>query len=383
MTNSRSIPSLDGLRAFSIALVIAGHSLAYLHGDASRFPFAELSELGKSGVDVFFVISGFLITSILVREYDREGSIHLGRFYFRRFFRIFPPFYVFLATIGILSLLGFVSQSPRELLIAGTYSWNYLKHGESWLLGHTWSLSLEEQFYLLWPPCLFFLGKRRSTHVACALIALSPLIRILSYFAVPAMRGNEGMMLHTRLDILMFGCAMALLWKEPRFHSLAGRLLQPGIFAFAVLYIVLLSPCLSVLLAAPYDWTVGYTIRGALISVVLLYVVKMPQSLPGTILNQAAIAHIGVISYSLYLWQQLFTGPSAFLPPLNLVAVLACAEASHWFVERPSFWLRDRIAAVFSQSKSQQTRPDLFDRPQSSAEPSAVAPPLHHHSVTR
>jgi peptidoglycan/LPS O-acetylase OafA/YrhL len=368
MTANRSIPSLDGLRAGSIALVIVGHSLAYLHGDPVRFPFTQLSELGKSGVDVFFVISGFLITHILLREQQSTGTIRLRSFYFRRFFRIFPPFYAYLLVVAVLSFLGIFPQEARDLVSAGTYTWNYASHSGSWMLGHTWSLSLEEQFYLLWPPCLVLLGKKRSTWLALGLIAVSPGIRVLSYIVAPSLRGNEATLLHTRLDIIMFGCAMALLWDEPRFQNLARRLLlRPWFFVFAIAYIVVISPCLSTAFAAPYDWTLGYTLRGVLVSFVLLYVVKQPDSKPGLVLNLPGVRHVGVISYSLYLWQQMFTGPNAFLAPLNLIAVLACAEASYRLIEIPSFRLRDQIGKTFfaSTAANRPVAPQPSDRQES------------------
>lgn len=335
----RPIPSLDGLRAASVALVILAHHTTNLPS------LAALDWVGYSGVDVFFVISGFLITYLLLKENEAAGAISLKNFYFRRFFRIFPPFYVYLAVIGILWATGVFPQTARNFISAATYTWNYQHHsGDSWLLGHTWSLSIEEQFYLLWPPCLVLLGRKRSTYLAIGVILFSPATRGLTYFMAPSLRGAEGMMLHTRLDILMFGCAMALLWKDAHFNAFADRLLHPGLFAFSVFYIVVLAPLLSSRFQARYDWTVGYTIRGFLISIVLLYVVRKPASLPGRFLNLGPIAHVGVVSYSLYLWQQMFSGPNAFLFPLDALAALACAELSFWLIERPSLRLRDSLA---------------------------------------
>jgi peptidoglycan/LPS O-acetylase OafA/YrhL len=167
--------------------------------------------------------------------------------------------------------------------------------------------------------------------------------RGLTYMLASSLRGNEGIMLHTRLDTIMFGCAMALLWKETRFNRLVEKLLHPALFAFSLFYISILAPCLSARFDARYDWTIGYTLRGLLISIVLLYVVRKPISFPGHVLNLGPIRHIGIISYSLYLWQQMFTGPHSPRFPLNLVAVLACAELSYWLVERPALRLRVEI----------------------------------------
>jgi peptidoglycan/LPS O-acetylase OafA/YrhL len=294
-------------------------------------------------VDVFFVISGFLITYLLLKEYEATGTIRLKIFYLRRCFRIFPPFYAYLAVVGILWITRLDPQNGRNFISAATYTWDYQAHAEGYLLAHTWSLSLEEQFYLLWPPCLALLGKKKSTHLALGVILLSPVSRGLTYLLAPSLRGNEGIMLHTRLDTIMFGCTMALLWKTPRFNDLVEKLLHPALFAFSTLYIVILSPCLSARFDARYDWTIGYTLRGLLISIVLLYVVRKPISFPGRVLNLGAIRHIGIISYGLYLWQQMFTGPHSRLFPLNFVAILACAELSYWLMERPAFRLRDQI----------------------------------------
>jgi peptidoglycan/LPS O-acetylase OafA/YrhL len=340
---SRPIPSLDGLRAGSAAIVILAHALAYLPGRPERFPSVELSWLGQSGVDVFFVISGFLITYLLLKENETTGTIRLKNFYFRRFFRIFPPFYAYLAVVGILWVTGLVPQNARNFISAATYTWNYQPHVAGYFLAHTWSLSLEEQFYLLWPPCLVLFGKEKSTYLSLGIILLSPVSRALTYLLAPSLRGNEGIMLHTRLDTIMFGCAMALLWKDPRFNRLVERLLHPLLFAFSVFYIVVLAPCLSARFDARYDWTIGYTLRGLLISIVLLYVVRKPISRPGRLLNLGSIRHIGIISYSLYIWQQMFTGPHSFLFPLNLIAIAVCAELSYWLIERPAFRLRDAI----------------------------------------
>jgi peptidoglycan/LPS O-acetylase OafA/YrhL len=342
-STTRSIPSLDGLRAASVAVVIVGHSLAYLHGEANRFPYLQLSELGQSGVDVFFVISGFLITYLLLKENDATGTISLRNFYFRRFFRIFPPFYAYLAVVGILWVAGVARQDVRAFLSAATYTWNYAPHATSWLLAHTWSLSLEEQFYVLWPPCLVLLGRKKSVYAALSVVVLSPAIRLLSYVVLPSMRGQEWVMLHTRLDTIMFGCAMALLWNDERFQRAVERVLHPGVLALAGAYTLAASPFLTARFQAWYEWPVGYTLRALLISIVFLYVVKKPTSALGRALNYGMVRHFGVISYSLYLWQQMFTGSKAHFP-LNLLAILACAELSYWVVERPSFRLRDWLA---------------------------------------
>ena len=181
---SRNIPSLDGLRAVSVLMVIAAH----MNGSLARLipfvPFWIYLGWGALGVQTFFVISGFLITHLLLKELNASGTISLKHFYFRRALRIFPPFYVYMAVALALTLAGWAAGNLRAFLVAGTYTWNYLGGGSE-LLEHTWSLSLEEQFYLLWPAALLFLGTRKSIKLAVWVILLSPLSRIVTYYLAP------------------------------------------------------------------------------------------------------------------------------------------------------------------------------------------------------
>ena len=159
---------MDGLRAISVLMVILGHSV--WPGRTGKF-FASIRQ-GSLGVAIFFVISGFLITHLLLKELNRTETISLKRFYVHRAFRILPPFYVFLAVVGVRSLLHIEPVSLSNFACAGLYVWNYNLHFSDWILGHLWSLSLEEQFYLLWPLCLVFFSKRSCLRIACVLIAL-------------------------------------------------------------------------------------------------------------------------------------------------------------------------------------------------------------------
>lgn len=342
MSSTRGIPSLDGLRAISVALVITAHLFGPMHLFRD-FRGSEMTLLGQHGVDVFFVISGFLITYLLLKELDAAGDISLKRFYLRRFFRIFPAFYAFLGVLGLLWIAKLLPISGNNYLYAATYTYNYCRQTGYWLLGHCWSLSLEEQFYLLWPPCLLLLGRKRSLYLAIAIIVFSPASRFISYFLLPAFRESEGIMLHTRLDTIMFGCLLALLYDHREFNRVVERWVRPSLVACCAFFFLVVSPFAEAQFKARYAWTLGYSLRAVCASVILIYVVRNPASFSGRFLNMAVMRHIGVISYGLYLWQQLFTGPRAFWFPLNLVLVLACAEVSFLLIERPAFRLRDSI----------------------------------------
>ena len=161
---SRRIPSLDGLRAIAIGLVVFGH----LCGTSNFFPrstFAPLGDFGVFGVRVFFVISGFLITFLMLDEIEATGTVSLKRFYLRRSLRIFPASYVFILFVFLSSRLGWPTLLPGDLFHAVTYTVNYDKH-TSWEVGHLWSLSVEEQFYCWWPAAMRVLGSRRSLKLA-------------------------------------------------------------------------------------------------------------------------------------------------------------------------------------------------------------------------
>src|SRR5262249_7861489 len=149
-----------------------------------NFPLSEAVGnfwgLGEFGVRVFFVISGFLITGLLMQELARDGRIRLARFYLRRTLRIFPPYYTLLVTLGLASAAGAVTLASHDLTHAATYTSNYYL-GRSWFMGHTWSLSVEEQFYLLWPAVFLIAGPRRGFFIAAAVVVLTPFIRVAEW----------------------------------------------------------------------------------------------------------------------------------------------------------------------------------------------------------
>jgi peptidoglycan/LPS O-acetylase OafA/YrhL len=165
-----------------VSLVVASHLL--WHPDFASFQpiYAKwFAPLGHLGVRVFFVISGFLITGLLLRELEATSQIALGKFYFRRVLRIFPRLLLLPAPrFGRAGV--WVGQS--DPLSAATYTVNYLPQA-SWYIGHAWSLSVEEQFYLLWPAVLVALGRRRGLGVALTVVMLCPLIRLSVWYLWP------------------------------------------------------------------------------------------------------------------------------------------------------------------------------------------------------
>jgi peptidoglycan/LPS O-acetylase OafA/YrhL len=329
----------------SITFVIIGHMFidSFQNGPPATKAVLLMSGNGELGVTIFFGISGFLITSLLTFEYSRSGKIDLFDFYIRRSFRIFPAFYCYLLAVLGLGLLGIVEISPKTWMSAAIYLRNYWPPFEGsggYLSAHAWSLAVEEQFYLFWPACFALLGRRRAAWFAVVLIALFPASRLMSYAFLPGLRTDLGYMTHTRGDALMVGCVAALLIDNPRFRRILDGAFARRLPLLAIPFLLLGSPLLHKRFGGVYMLPVGYSIEAVAIILTLLWLVERPGTPMGRLLNTKVVAHLGIISYSLYLWQQLFTrGHHWWSVPATVLA----AEASFWLVERPFLRLRDRF----------------------------------------
>jgi peptidoglycan/LPS O-acetylase OafA/YrhL len=339
MSRDRSIPSLDGLRALAVMSVIFSHSSSNLWVSLSWLKPIRNAGLG---VTCFFVISGLLITKLILNELDITGTISIRSFYARRFFRIFPPFYVYLLVVGLLALFHVVPCDLKSFVYAAVYVRNYAPHPFVLLLGHTWSLSLEEQFYLMWPAFLFFFSPRTCLKIAGVAILLSPLLRIATYALVPSMRDHINLMLHTRLDAIMVGAFISLAQHQKVFTRTLAFISKPACLIPAGAYFVA-QPFLDARYQGAFTLPFGFLLDALMCGVVILFATSAPRSVLGRMLNVAWLRHLGVISYGIYLWQQMFTAKYTILFPLNLVPILLCAEASYWLIEKPSLRLKNRL----------------------------------------
>ncbi len=155
------IDSLDGFRAVSILLVVFGHADKSWGMPAWLSVSLEFLVHQQAGVMIFFVISGFLITNLLLDEKRATGDVNIQRFYGRRLLRILPVNYLYIGFVFCLWTSDPHAFSGSAFLHALTYTFNFAAN-DSWLLGHLWSLSIEEQFYLLWPNVIFFPVQIRS-----------------------------------------------------------------------------------------------------------------------------------------------------------------------------------------------------------------------------
>lgn len=337
MTTKR-IPSLDGLRAISISLVILGHLVKWKH-----LSLDVVGNYGSLGVFVFFVLSGYLITNLLLREYERSSTVNLPDFYLRRTFRIFPAALVFLAVVIVL----YWHQMRWYHITAALLYVANMDLSRPWIFGHLWSLSIEEQFYLLWPFALKKWFRHRSTILLVALV-VTPVFRLGLY----ALRVRGGLLgsLPVFADQLAIGCLLAIfahkLPKVPGYAALAmlGAVIAipwfPAISAGRTLFMLfVLRPLLDVSVAG-----------------LVLHVIQVPYR----ILNWAPVARLGRISYSLYLWQELFCSNTALHWSFWVVLpALACACLSYYLVEQPMLQLRDKLTQHLRDRKCKVALPDV------------------------
>jgi peptidoglycan/LPS O-acetylase OafA/YrhL len=349
--------SLDGWRAISILLVLGAHCPRTAGYPKLLDPFFSFFD-GDLGVRCFFVISGFLITWLLIRERDRNGGISLKRFYIRRALRILPVYFGFMAVLGLLHAFTPFDQSRPAWVANMTFTTNFVQ--PSWPSGHLWSLSVEEQFYLLWPVLFaaFTLVNRPHTAVAllCAPLLIAPFWRVVTYKKFYPQSLNVLFMhfsFFNYFDCLAVGCLCAMVlrhWREPANAWLVGRAKW---VAFAGVTLVLL-PYLLHPLHLPGRIYAGSTatFQAAGFALLLLQSVTSAGQLWYAPLNWKWVAHIGVLSYSMYIWQQIFcTKPEVFGWPNFwwmsfpgwLLSVLIVAHLSYYLFERPLFQLRSRF----------------------------------------
>jgi peptidoglycan/LPS O-acetylase OafA/YrhL len=339
----RHLPALDGLRAVSVFLVIQ------YHFGWNRVP-------GDLGVSAFFVLSGFLITWLLLKEHARTGTVSLMGFYWRRTVRIFPAYYVFLAVSFLWDAHRGDPRSEPATVSALTYTLNYYNalHGHpSSSVAHAWSLAVEEQFYLLW-PALFLLamplgraGVARVLVLAIAAVAAWRSALYLSGIAGEAYAYNA---FDTRFDNLAVGCLLAvLLTHRPAARaasSIAGRWWGPLVTAALLV-------ASRTMLGDRYHYSVGFTVDAILVAVLIVQLLLVHSARAWRWLDHPTVRYLGLLSYPLYLYHGFGISVARRLPalpgPVGLAVACAAATAiaavSYHVVERPAMRLRSRVGA--------------------------------------
>ncbi|MDQ2867101.1 MAG: acyltransferase [Verrucomicrobiota bacterium] len=319
---------------------------------------------GDLGVRCFFLISGLLITWLLLREREERGTINLRHFYVRRALRILPAYYAFLLTIALLSLLTPFKQRPSAWITNFTFTTDFLVNGE-WTTGHLWSLAVEEQFYLLWPGLLLLSIAFDRKHKKQILIlifvtalTLAPVSRAISYVLRRDASGNpfaSAFSFFNYFDSIAIGCACAFVlihkaaWLQ-NLRSYAAHWTSAALSLIAIPYILG-----RLFIGGKIILPLGPSMEGVGLSVLVLQSIASPKKMPYGLLNFPLVRFVGVLSYSLYIWQMIFcTDPHAFGLsrawwlgfPAWLASAFVTACLSYFGFERPLLKLRRKFRDI-------------------------------------
>lgn len=340
------IPGLDFLRALAVFAVLVDHS--GLH--ASHFPYMLN---GAMGVQMFFVLSGFLITWLLLGETERKGRINFKAFYIRRFGRLMPVFYAYvLIGAGFLLLTG--KAIPWGALLSSlAYGLNYyqgLTGAQAHFLSHCWSLAVEEQFYFIWPVALGWM-LRAGVRLEKAIVAV--MLGVWVYRAGAQLLGLASdeylyRALEMRADHLLIGCLLAVLLKTPAcrawFEQVQARF--PWL-VFVLLAMLVVSGSYNGNL--DYRYALGYVIEPIITTLLLPLVIVSAQrgdGLFGRLCNASLVVKMGQASYGIYLFHQfLLYSISVRLTPwthspvisffLTVIVISVVAHLSYTYFEMP------------------------------------------------
>ena len=348
---------MDGWRALSIILVLGGHCKATIGFPAVlSAPFLWLFD-GGLGVRFFFVISGFLISWLMLVEFDHYGSVSLKAFYGRRALRILPVYFGFLLVVAVLQRLTAYSQSALAWFGNLTFTTNFIDC--PWTTEHLWSLSTEEQFYLLWPGlfvCFIAGAKKKNTLWMLLLpVGVAPVCRVMGYKSYPAFLYplTRHFSFFSYFDSLAVGCLAAITLARERgfiqkyFENRPLKTLYLGLLLVLVPYVLTRLRWIRQLMV-PFEPTSEAFGFGILLILSILH----SQWGAFRALNWKWVCRIGVLSYSIYIWQQIFCsdpavfgiGPVWWMAfPTWLIPVFALSFLSYYGFERPFLKLRARL----------------------------------------
>jgi peptidoglycan/LPS O-acetylase OafA/YrhL len=330
------IPTLDGLRAIAILLVIASHTEHFDRANAQT----RHGVPGLVGVLIFFALSGFLITSRLLLEFQATGEISLRDFYIRRAFRILPPSLLYLGITAILAATGIIACSTPAILSALFFYKNYVDYGDlQWRVAHFWSLSAEEHFYLVWPALLIASGIRKGWKVAAALAITVSIWRIFDdrFHIFPGFYQSSNRRTDQFADTLLWGCCLAFYWRIPTRPKLTNATATTlSIVCFAALLV-------PSFIGIPHVTFLLHFLPTLLLGSILI----APQAPIGRLLEIWPLRFIGKISYSLYLWQEMFLGGEQ--TPFQLfeasIFIFVAALLSYYLIEKPCIAYGKRFIA--------------------------------------
>jgi peptidoglycan/LPS O-acetylase OafA/YrhL len=344
-------PSINGLRAISILIMVFYHLVGMKYLSAETIipwlqPFTRIWSDGFMAVNVFFVISGYLITALLLNEEFQNKTISLRDFFIRRTLRIFPAYYFLLLVYAIFQFYQIIHINWGSWATAITYT-KYFNWKKDWFTSHAWTLGIEEHFYLLW-PLIFMRGNHFRKYATIVMIASVPAVRIL--MAIFEIRWLNDQMIFTRIDAIAIGCFFALyqgvILQTLSRHWTRHFYLSVGLLLALPYLPELFGKINLAFLFIPFGSTYG-TIANFAIATIMMYSVFGPQRIWFWFLNLRFMNYIGLLSYSIYLWQQFFIYKSdqwwnQF--PLNLLLILGCALFSYYAVEKPFLKLKSKFS---------------------------------------
>jgi len=339
----RQIPALDGVRMLAVLLVIFYH-----------FGFNGVP--GAHGVMMFFVLSGFLITWLLIEEQTTTGTVSLTAFYWRRTLRIFPAFYAFWFFVVIVGLLRNGTAPSAHAWSAFFYTSNYysaLNGHPVNAFSHTWSLGVEEQFYLLWP--FVFLrcrgDLRLMTRLLAAIIGVALVHRAMLMYVFAVDESYVYSAFDTRLDQLMVGALTAVLLKRRVLQAFWSRACAHVLAPVVTIALLSASIAYGVTSGGHYRYVLGFTVEPILFAVLLIQMVALSRSPMWSWMDSAPARYLGRISYPLYLYQEITLYPVRRLLAETPVAVqlgaallvtVAVASLSYFVIERPFLRMKRR-----------------------------------------
>jgi peptidoglycan/LPS O-acetylase OafA/YrhL len=320
-STQKRIPSLDGLRGVSIWAVLFAHIATHFSAGWLGHPLVRMlsSASGYFGVTVFFVISGFLITRLLLNERERVGAVSLRGFYRRRAVRILPAFLLYAAVVICIGHPTLVQQ-----IYALSFTTSFAFEQAYRPLQQLWSLSVEEQFYLIWPLLMFL--NLRTARRACWLVMIAcPVFRLLLKFSGYREYSHLGPAI---LDSIAAGCLLAFYHDEVR--KWVRRLLASGVS--------FVCACLATVCVALVLYRFDVVLLWGVVPCMLVAVIAAAIERKDPILNAGPLAWSGLLSYSLYLWQQPMLVMDGPLDVLYVRVPLAFLTAwiSYRFVEQPA-----------------------------------------------
>ena len=346
MSSSFYKPYLDGVRALSILLVTVAHG-----GLGHVVP-------GGLGVTIFFFISGYLITALLINEDQRRGRIDLIAFYLRRFWRLMPALLVYVLAAMALTLAMGEQIRPIEPVTSLLYLSNYYSQFVGYdMLGSgyspynvLWSLAVEEHFYLFFAPLIAFVRGRRALLIWIAALLIGPVLIRMGVTAWAGADFSENYTYHctdTRIDSIAWGCLLALVgpWRP--------RSLKPGLLITLGVAVLLVSLMVR---DAYFRQVFRYTLQGMSLYLILGTLIHAPETENlRRLLSSKAMVFVGKISYSMYLYHWLVTvilmiyvSPPALSPlwqALYWAGTLLGACMSYYLIERPTLRLRIRYGS--------------------------------------